>query len=125
MCVTADPSNKVGRSQLDTRGRLCTFMAYSTQHAGDVYRFLPMKTNHIIYSWDVQWLGKLWHEFYHVPNMHSADKYIDPFDDCIEETGNKQKVEHGIQEPEPETEQTPMVTVDTNVEEDELIATRT
>ena len=50
--VTADTSNKVRRLKLDTRGRLCMFMGYSTQHAGDVYRFLHMKTNHIIYSQD-------------------------------------------------------------------------
>ena len=59
ICVTADTSNKVGRSKLGTRGSLCMFMGYSTQHAGDVYRFLHMKTNHIIYSQAVQWLAKL------------------------------------------------------------------
>ena len=57
------------------------FMGYSTQHTGDVYRFLHMKINHIIYSRDVQWLGKLWHQFYHILSMHSTDKYVDPFDD--------------------------------------------
>ena len=116
MCVTADTSNKVGRSKLDTRGRLCMFMGYSTQHAGDIYRFLHMKTNHIIYSQDVQWLGKLWHKFYHIPNMHSADKYIDPFDDYIKESNNEQKEEDTMQEQEPDTDQTPMVMTDTNTE---------
>ena len=53
MCITADTSHKVGRLNLDTRGRLCMFMGYSTQQAGDVYRFLHIKTNHIIYSQDV------------------------------------------------------------------------
>ena len=33
--VTGDTSNKIGRSKIITRGRLCMFM-YSTQHAGDV-----------------------------------------------------------------------------------------
>ena len=73
MCVTADTSNKVGRLKLNTRGELCMLLGYSTQHAGNVYQFLHMKMNHIIYSQDVQWLGKLWHEFYHIPNLHSAD----------------------------------------------------
>ena len=73
ICVTMDTSNKVGRLKLNTRGRLCMFMGYSTQHAGEVYRFLHMKTNHIIYSQDVQWLGKLWHEFFCILKMHSAD----------------------------------------------------
>ena len=100
------------------------FMGYSTQHAGDVYRFLHMKTNHIIYIWDVQWLGKLWCEFYHIPNMQRAEKCKDPFDNHIEETGIEWKVEDAMQEQEPEPEHMPMVAADTNVEEDELIATR-
>ena len=54
ICVAADTSNKVGRTKIEIRGRLSMFMGYSTQHAGDVYRFLHLKTNHIIYSRDVQ-----------------------------------------------------------------------
>ena len=46
--VTADTSNKVGNTKLDTRGRLSMFMGYNIhmfmgyniQHTGDVYRFL-------------------------------------------------------------------------------------
>ena len=34
---SAPPDNIVGRTKLDTRGRLCIFMGYSTQHVGDVY----------------------------------------------------------------------------------------
>ena len=48
ICVTADTSNKVGRTKIDTRGRICILLGCSTQYAGDVYRFLHMKTNHII-----------------------------------------------------------------------------
>ena len=48
--------------------------------------------------------------------MHSADKYIDPFDDYIEETGTKQEVKDNIQETE--TEQMSAVIKDTNEEED-------
>ena len=110
ICVTMETSNEVGRLKLDTRGRLCMFMGYSTQHAGDVYRFLHM-------------LGKLWHELYHIPSIHSADKCVDPFDDYIEETGTNQEVEENIQE----TEQMPAIIEDmlTNEGKDELIPTRT
>ena len=76
------------------------FLGYSTQHAGDVYRFLHMKTNHIIYSRDLQWLGKMWHEFYSIPSSHSADAYVDPFEDYIEENGTDQDVEESVQEKE-------------------------
>ena len=125
MCVSVDTYNKVGRSKLDTRGQLCMLLGYSTQHAGDVYQFLHMIMNHIIYSCNVQWLGKLWHEFYHIPDMHSADKYVDPFDDYtgdyIEEPSTEQEGEKNIQG----TEQTLAVIKDTHEGEDEPIGTRT
>ena len=116
ICVAADTSNKVGRTKLDTRGRQCMLMGYCTQHSGDVYRFLHMKTNHVIYCRDVQWLGKMWHEFY-----SSADTYVDPFDDYIEEAGPDQEAESNAQEVEP----TPVEAEETSFEEDEPIAART
>ena len=69
----------------------------------------------------MQWLGKLWDEFYHIPNLHSADTYIDPFDDYIEEPSVNQESENNIQE----TEQTLAVIEDTYEEEDEPISMRT
>ena len=76
-------------------------LGYNTQHAGDVYWFLHMKMNHIIYSHNVQWLGKLWCEFYHFLNLHSADKYEDLFNKYIEETSTKQQEsEKNLQETE-------------------------
>ena len=80
-----------------------------------------MKTNHIIYSQDVQWLGKLWHALYKVQSTHSTNKYVDPFDDYIEETVIEQNVEDNIQE----TEHMPAIFEDTDDRENELIATRT
>ena len=56
-----------------------------------------MKTNHIIHSQDGRWIGKMWHEFYCVPSNHSADTYVDPFDNSIEENGPGQEVEENIQ----------------------------
>ena len=95
------------------------FMGYSTQHAGDVYRLLHLKTNHVIYSRDVQWLGKMWNAFYSIPSSHRADAYVDPFDDYIEETD--QEIENNAQE----TEQMPVETEETSTEEEEPIAART
>ena len=97
------------------------FLGYSTQHAGNVNRFLHMKTNHIIYSKDLQWLGKMWHEFYSIPCSHSADAYVDPFDDYIEETSTNQEVEDNVQE----TEEAPVEAEETSFEEGEAIAART
>ena len=94
-------------------------LGYSTQHAGDVYWFLHMKMNHIISRQDVQWLGKLWHEFYHILNVHSAEKYEDPFDTYIQESETEKESENNLQE----TEQTPAIIEDTDEEEYEPIAT--
>ena len=80
-----------------------------------------MKTNHIVYSRDVQWLGKMWHEFYGIPSSRSADAYVDPFDNYIEETGTDQEVEDNVQE----TEQMHAEAEETSLEEDEPIAART
>ena len=121
ICVTADTSNKVGRTKLDTRGRLTMFMGYSTQHAGDVYMFLHLKKNHVIYSRDMQWLGTMWNEFYGIPSNHSADAYVDPFDDYIEDTVTDQETESTVQEVEP----TPTETEQTSLEEEKPIAART
>ena len=120
ICVTVDTSNKVGRTKHDTRGRLSMFMGYSKQHAGDVYRFLHFKTHHIIYSRDVQWLGKMWNEFYSIHN-HSANAYVDPFDDYIEDTGIKQEIESNVKEVDP----TSIETEQTSLHEEEPLAART
>ena len=69
----------------------------------------------------MQWLGKLWHEFYHVLNLHSVEKYEDLFDDYIEEPDTEQESEKNLQE----TEQMSTIIEDTEEEDDEPIAMRT
>ena len=96
-------------------------LGYSTQHAGDVYWFLHMKMNHIIHSQDVQWLGKLWHEFYHFRNLHSTQQYGDPFEDYLKEPNTKEESEKNLQD----TEQTPTIIKDTDEQEEAPIVTRT
>ena len=120
-CATADTSNKVGRTKLDTRGRMCIFISYSTQDTGDVYKFLHMKTHDIIYSQDVEWLGKMWYELYNIPSSHSADAYVDPFNDYIERNSTGQEVEENVQE----TDQVVVKAEDPSFEEEEQIAART
>ena len=40
------------------------FVGYITNHAGNAYQFIHAKTNQVINSRDVQWLNKLWGEYY-------------------------------------------------------------
>ena len=96
------------------------FLGYSTQHAGDVYRFLHMKTNHTIHSLDLEWLGKMWHEFYNVPSNHSADAYVDTFDNYIDWSRGGRKCSSKEHEP---VEQENIH--DSSLEEEEPIAART
>ena len=42
----------------------------------------------------------MWHEFYSVPSNHSADAFVNPFDDYIEENGTGQEVEEYVQDKE-------------------------
>ena len=63
----------------------------------------------------------MWYVFYSIPSNHSADAYVDPFDDYIEETGTDQEVESNAQE----TEQMAVEAEETSFEEDEPIAART
>ena len=58
MCVVADTHNKVGRTKIDPRGKICLFVGYSTQHGGDVYRLLNPKTSRVILNRVVKWIGK-------------------------------------------------------------------
>ena len=45
------------RSKLDNRRKICMFVGYAEDHAGDVYRFLNIHTKRIIMSRDVRWLN--------------------------------------------------------------------
>ena len=63
----------------------------------------------------------MWNEFHSIPSSHSADAYVDPFDDYIEETGTDQESENNAQG----KEQMPVEAEETNVEDEEPIAPRT
>ena len=76
MCVVVDTNNRVGRTKIDPRGKIS-----STQHAGDVYRLLNLKTNRVIHSRDVKWIGKTWAEFYKIKMVDRASGYVDPDED--------------------------------------------
>jgi hypothetical protein len=46
------------QSKLADKGTTCMFVGYNVDHTSGVYRFLNPKTEHIIKSRDVAWLGK-------------------------------------------------------------------
>ena len=100
MCVVADTDNKVGRTEIDPRGKISLFVGYNTHHAGDVYRLLNPKTCRVIHSRDVKWTGKTWAEFYKIKMIDRASGYVDPDEDFQLEEEEDQNVEEEELEPE-------------------------
>ena len=100
MYVMADTDNKVGRTKIDPIGKISLFVGYSTQHAGDVYRFLNPKTCGVIHSKDVKWIHKMWGEFYKIKMIDRASGYVDPDEDFQLEEEEDQDVEEEELEPE-------------------------
>ena len=63
----------------------------------------------------------MWNEFYSIPSNHSADAYVDPFDDYFEETDTDQKIENNAQG----TAQILVEKEETSIKTEEPIAART
>ena len=100
MCVVADTDNEVGRTKIDPRSKICIFVGYSTQYAGDVYRLLNPKTSRVIHSRDVKWTGKMWAEFYKIEMIDRASGYVDQDEDLQHEEEENQVEQEGEDEPE-------------------------
>ena len=45
LAVVAIHEGKRMRSKLDNRGKICMFVGYAEDHAGDVYRFVNIHTH--------------------------------------------------------------------------------
>ena len=52
------------QEKLKNKGKICIFVGYAENHAGDVYRFLNTETRKIIESRDAIWMNKSYGEFY-------------------------------------------------------------
>ena len=55
--VTVDPGGAI-KSKLEDRGIKCMFLGYASNHAGNVYRMLNLKTRKVLITRDVRWLEK-------------------------------------------------------------------
>ena len=84
---------KWGGPKIDPRCKICLFVGYSTQHAGDVYRLYNPKTSRVIHSREVKWIGKTWAEFYKIKMIERASGYVDPDEDFQLEEEDDQDVE--------------------------------
>ena len=125
MCVVADANNIVGRTKIDPRGKISLFVGYSTQHAGDVYRLLTLKTSRVMHSRDIKWIGKTWAEFYKIKMAGRASGHVDPDEgfQLEEEDQDNEDDSEPIQviQPQAEEPREPLV----EVEDYEPVASRT
>ena len=75
-------------SKLTNKGKLCMFVGYSPQHAGDCYRMFDPETKRIHVSRDIKWLNRLMY-----PKSGSSD---DPVDSAPEKKQVKFKEEIAV-----------------------------
>ena len=60
--VTISNTNKT-KSKLADRGIPCVFVGYARNHAGNVYRMFNMKTNKVMITRDIIWIGKFYGDY--------------------------------------------------------------
>ena len=58
--VVANYERKSTRTKIEPTGKVGMFVGYADDHAGDVYRFIHFKTQHIILSRGERWMNILW-----------------------------------------------------------------
>jgi hypothetical protein len=59
--------------KLGDRGMTCMFVGYASDHAGDCYEMLNLKTRRILQTRDVTWLGRMYFEKSTGPNDGTPD----------------------------------------------------
>ena len=57
------------KGKLKDRGMKEMFVRYADNHAGNVYRFVNLKTKKIIFSCDITWMNKLYGDVYNCKNI--------------------------------------------------------
>ena len=50
-------------TKFEQRGRVAMFVGYEGDHTGDVYRFIHLKTQHVILSRDARWMNIMWRAY--------------------------------------------------------------
>ena len=60
IAVVANHERKSTRNKIEQRGTVAMFMGYAEDHTGDVYRFIHLKTQHVILSRDPRRMKIMW-----------------------------------------------------------------
>ena len=60
IAVVANHERKSTRTKIEPRGKIAMFVGSADDHTGDVYRFIHLKTQHVILSKDARWMNIMW-----------------------------------------------------------------
>ena len=60
IAVVANHERKSTRTKIEQRGKVAMFVGYAEDHTGDVYRFIHLKTQHVVLSRDARWMNIMW-----------------------------------------------------------------
>ena len=63
IAIVKDNGLKIKR-KLKDRGTKAMFVGYADNHAGNLYRFMNLKTKKIILNQDITWMNKLYGDIY-------------------------------------------------------------
>ena len=100
VAVVAKHERKSTRPKIDQRGNIAMFVGHTDDHSGDVYRFIHVKTQHVILSRDARWMNIMWKAYmrkqqYISQGLQTIDEDFESDDD--DETQGKwinQQTEH-------------------------------
>ena len=85
IAIVKDNGLKI-KGKLKDRGMKAMFVGYADNHAGNVYRFVNLKTKRVILSRDITWMNKLYGDIYgqrdvgkryNLKDNTSEDKFIE------------------------------------------------
>ena len=58
--VVANHERKSTRTKFEQGGKTAMFLGYADDHTGDVYRFIHLKTQHVLLSRDARWMNLMY-----------------------------------------------------------------
>ena len=60
IAVVANHERKSTRTKIEQRGKVAMLVGYAEDYTGDVYRFIHLKTQHVVLSRDARWMNIIW-----------------------------------------------------------------
>ena len=79
--IMTNHKNKKTCGKLEDRGKPCLFLGYSESHAGGMCRMLNLRTNKVVHSWDIIWLGKSYEKYYNIKKPHQIVQQLESNDE--------------------------------------------